>query len=161
MLLLLLRRGSFGIGCAAARSAAAAASASAARGLLQFAGCGGLRLLLGRTLRLLRTWSARLLLLLLLLWTFAVALPLLLAIASRAFVALALALARASAALVLAAHLAGALLVLADLLLHEPPRLLVETDTQLVMTAVRTALPSFGIGLLAAGAEDGFRERHR
>ena len=30
----------------------------------------------------------------------------------------------------------------------------VEADAQLVMTTVGTALPSFGIGLLAAGAED-------
>ena len=29
------------------------------------------------------------------------------------------------------------------------------------MAAVRAALPSFGIGLLAGGAEDAFRERHR
>jgi hypothetical protein len=117
-----------------------------------------LRLLLTRLLR--RTRSARLLLLLLLrLRTFAVALPLLLAIAS--WTLLALTLARTSAAFVLAAHLAGALLVFADLLLHVSPSLLIEPEPQLVMTAVGAALPSLGIGLFAAGAEDGFRERHR
>ncbi len=142
-----------------ARSAATAASASATRRLLQFA-CGGLRLLLRRTLRLLRTGTAatlRLLLallLLLLLWlrlrAFAVALTLLLAIAASAFVALALALARLAGPLLFAAHLAGALLVLADLFLHEASRLLVEPRAQLVVTTVGTALPTFGIGLLAA-----------
>lgn len=155
MLLLLLLRVFRG-----RRSCAAATAPSAfpPRSLLLFAGCGRLRLLLWlrRTLRLLLTrllWtrSALLLLLLLLLRlrTFAVAWPLLLAIASAAFLALALALARTSAALVLAAHLAGALLVFADLLLHEPPRLLIEADAQLVVAAVGAALPAFGIGLFA------------
>lgn len=149
--MLLLRRGAFTR--RRARSTAAAASASATRRLLQFAGCCWLRFLLRRTLllrtRLLRTLPAWLLLLLWLrLRTFSVALPLLLAIASRTL--LPLALARAPAALVpAAARLAGALLVFADLLLHEPPRLLVQADAQLVMTAIGAALPPFGIGLFA------------
>jgi hypothetical protein len=62
---------------------------------------------------------------------------------------------------VLAARFAGALLVLADLFLHEPPRLLIQFQADLVVAAVRATLPSFGIGLFATGAEDGFRERHR
>ena len=64
-------------------------------------------------------------------------------------------------AVVLAARLAGALLVLADFFLHEPPRLLIQFQADLVVAAVRATLPSLGIGLLAAGAKDGFRERHR
>lgn len=76
-------------------------------------------------LRCLRSAATLLLPWLLLLRTFAVALPLL-AIAPRPVVdAIALTLGT-SAALFLAAHLAGSLLVLADLLLHETPRLLVE-----------------------------------
>lgn len=82
-------------------------------------------------LRCLRSAATLLLPWLLLLRTFAVALPLLTiaprpAIAPRPVVdAIALTLGT-SAALFLAAHLAGSLLVLADLLLHETPRLLVE-----------------------------------
>jgi hypothetical protein len=55
---------------------------------------------------------------------------------------------------VLAARLAGALFVLADLFLHEPPRLLIQFQADLVVAAVGAALPSLGIGLLAAGAKD-------
>jgi hypothetical protein len=90
-----------------------------------------------------------------LLRAFPVALPRLLARAP-ALVALALALAGAAGALFLAAHLAGAgfLLVLADLLFHEPACLLVEACAQFVMTTVRAALPPLGIGLFASGAED-------
>jgi hypothetical protein len=62
---------------------------------------------------------------------------------------------------VLAARLARALLVLANFFLHEPPRLLIQFQADLVMPAVGATLPSLGIGLLAAGAKDGFRERHR
>ena len=156
MLLLLLRRRSFDCSAATAGTAASAASPFAARGLLQFAGDRGLRLLLRGT-GLLRTRSAATLLLalwllrlLLLLRAFPVALPRLLARALSPLVALALTLAGAAASLFLAAGLAGALLVLADLLLHEPSRLLVEACAQFVMTTVGAALPPLGIGLFAS-----------
>jgi hypothetical protein len=165
LLLLLLGSRAFRVCGGGARTAAPAPSASAPRCLLQLA-CGRrLRFLLRRarlllrTLWLLRTRSASALLLLLLLRaalllllrTLAVARTLLLplAIASSALVALALTLAGPAATIILASHLAGALLELADLLLHEPPRLLVEAVAQLVVTAVRAALPPFGIGLFA------------
>jgi hypothetical protein len=60
-----------------------------------------------------------------------------------------------------AACLASALLELAELLLHETARLLILARADVVMPAIRAAFPSLGIGFLAAGAEDGFRERHR
>ena len=63
--------------------------------------------------------------------------------------------------LFLAATFSCALLELADLLVHVPRRLPVVLETQLVMAAVRAALPSFRIGLLTGGAKDAFRERHR
>jgi hypothetical protein len=102
----------------------------------------------------LRSALLSLLLLLLLLRTFPVALPLLLAIAALRAIG-------ARAALLFRARLPRPLLVFADLFLHEPPRLLVEPRPQLVMAAVRAALPSLGIGAFTAGAKDGFRERHR
>jgi len=117
--------------------------------------------------RLRRTRSASgLLLTLLLLRTFSVALPLLLAVAARpAFGTLSrtvrtLRTIGPGSALLFAARLAGALFELAHLPFHEPPRLLIEPRLQLVMPAVRAPLPSLGIGLLAAGTEDGLRERH-
>jgi hypothetical protein len=159
-------------------SAAAAATASSAAGsLLQLAHRGALCLLL----RLLGTRRPLLLLLLrrvrtrsaptlrrLLLGTPALA-ALLLAVALRPLrfralrlgtLAVALALGPRSA-VVLAARLAGALLVLADFFLHEPPRLLIQFQADLVVAAVGATLPSLGIGLPATGAKDGFRERHR
>lgn len=157
LLLLLLRSGAFHRSRTTATGAAASATSPfAARCLLQFAGDRGLRLLLGRT-RLLRTLPAAALLLpllllrLLLLRTFSVALLLLAGARSALVAALALPLARpaARAPLFLAAYLAGALLVLPDLLLHEPPRLLVEAEAQFIVTAVRAALPPFGVGLFA------------
>ncbi|HEV7768706.1 MAG TPA: hypothetical protein VGQ76_27180 [Thermoanaerobaculia bacterium] len=98
-----------------------------------------------------RPRSTSRLLLLLLLRTLSVALALL-----RTFRS-------ATATFFVAARLARAcaLLVLADLLLHETARLLVEFRAKLVVTAVGAALPSFGIGSFATGAEDGFREWHR
>jgi len=127
-------------------------------------------------LRNLRAWSAAALWLLLL-WALAVAPPPL-AIALRPVAPLRVgALARgalplrtlpvgtltlgARSAVVLAARLAGALLVLADFFLHEPPRLLIQFRADLVVAAVRATLPSFGIGLFATGAEDRLGERHR
>jgi hypothetical protein len=64
-------------------------------------------------------------------------------------------------AFVLAACLAGALLELADLFLHEAPRLRVLFRAQLIVPAVRATLPSFRIGLPAGGTENAFWERHR
>jgi hypothetical protein len=174
------------LGCAldrsrvASRAASAATAAPAAGGLLQLAH----RALCLLLLRLVGArWSLLLLLLLLRLWAWSTAaLRLLLlwaltltaplrALALRSFagpvaawrlrtLAVALTLGTRST-VVLAARFAGALLVLADFFLHEPPRLLIQFQADLVMAAVRTTLPSFGIGFLATGAEDGFRERHR
>lgn len=120
-------------------TAASAASTFATGSLLQCAADGALCFLLRRIwsrrpfrLRRLRSAAALLLpWLRLLLRTFALALPLLAipprpALVARPVVgAIALTLG-ASAALFLAAHLPGSLLVLADFLLHETPRLLVE-----------------------------------
>jgi hypothetical protein len=102
-------------------------------------------------LLLLLRWARSASRLLLLLRTLPVALPLLL----RTL--------RPSAAFLFAPRLAGAgtLLMLADLLLHESARLLIEFRAELVVTAVGTALPTFGVGPFTTGAEDGFRERHR
>ena len=63
--------------------------------------------------------------------------------------------------IVLAALLPGPLLELLQLALHELARLRVLLRTELVVTAVRTPLPSLGIGFLARGAGYGFRQRHR
>ena len=123
-----------------------------------------LLLLAGRSLRLLRplllglllpfgTRTALLLLLLaalrLLLLPLAIALPL---------AGLPLRLLRP----ILALHLlAGALLEVAHLLVHVPRRLPFLFQAHLVVPAVRAALPSLGIGFLAGGTKDTFRERHR
>lgn len=62
---------------------------------------------------------------------------------------------------VVAAGLPGPLLELADLLFHVAPRLLFVARLDLVAAAVRATFPPFGIRVLATGAENGFRERHR
>jgi hypothetical protein len=98
--------------------------------------------------------------------TFSVALPLAIAAGWTIFAearAGTLRPAGTGAALFLASWFRGSglLFELADLLLHEPPRLLVEFRADLVVTAVGAALPSFGIGSFTAGAKDGLRERHR
>lgn len=123
----------------------------------------GTRLLrLPRSLLLARTIGIALLLLLPRLLT-----PLLLALlglagtgtlsAASALARLLLVLLRAVAA----AGLAGALLVLADLLVHEAHRLPRLLQTHFIMPAVRAAPPSLGIGLFTGGAKNAFRERHR
>lgn len=53
-----------------------------------------------------------------------------------------------------ATDLAGPLLELPDLLLHEAAGLLIVTGTDLVTAAERTALPPFRVRPFAAGAED-------
>jgi hypothetical protein len=65
-----------------------------------------------------------------------------------------------SATLFLAAD-AEPLLVLLYLPLHELARLRVLLRAQLVMPAVGAASPPVGIGFLAVGAENAFRQRHR
>lgn len=77
-------------------------------------------------------------------------------------VALALPLARLLLLLwaLLLGTLSGALLELAHLFVHVPRGLPGLLETQLVMAAVRAALPSFRIGLLTGGAKDTLRERH-
>lgn len=115
-----------------------------------------LRALLLRRPRLLRTLP-----LLLLLGTPAIASAwLLLAVAATRTAALTSAALLACGTLFLA-RLAGALLELTDLLLHEPARLVVLLRAQFVMAAVRAALPAFRVGLPAACTGDGFRQRHR
>lgn len=64
--------------------------------------------------------------------------------AARLFVALAL----------VTTDLAGPLFELADLLLHEAPRLLIMARADLVTAAERTAFPPFGVRPFTAGAED-------
>jgi hypothetical protein len=179
---LLLRRAAFHRRRTCSRAAATASAASATRSLLQFARYTlrlwlRLRLIGTRwSLLLLRKWRTRTASLLLFLRTLTLAAPLL-AVALRSITrwpivsragTLRLRALRigtltigARSAVVLAASLSCALLVLANLLLHEPPRLLIQLRADLVVAAVRAALPSFGIGLLTAGAEDGFREWHR
>lgn len=158
LLCLLLRRLAF----AARPGAAAPASAPAAARRRLLLARRHLCLLGFELLRTLRPRTARrtlrilgalwLLLRTLLLRPFAVAAALLLAIASLA----------ALRTLVATRGLgAGPLLELADLLLHIPPRLLFMAAPELVMPAVRAALPPLGISLFAGGAKDGFRERHR
>jgi hypothetical protein len=56
---------------------------------------------------------------------------------------------------------AGALLEFAHLLVHVTRGVPLLLEAQLVVPAVRAALPSLGIGLLTCGAKDAFRERHR
>jgi hypothetical protein len=152
---LLLRRGAFRHtgACTAASAATPAASRDLplALRLQKLRTLAALRSALGtgRARRLcprraLLAWRT---LLLLLLRTFAVALPLLLAIAPLRTLG-------ARAALFLRPRLPGALLVFADLLLHETTRLLVEFRAQFVVAAIRAALPSLGIGPFTTGAED-------
>jgi len=124
-----------------------------------------LLLLAGLTRRLLRTLLWTLLLLLLRRTGSALAprlvlLPLLLWLPG-ALAALTLPLARLLLAIVATRSLAGALLKLPHLLLHESLRLAGLLQPQLVVPAVRATLPSLGIGLLAGRAEDAFRQRHR
>lgn len=57
--------------------------------------------------------------------------------------------------------LAGALLELAHLALQKTRGLPVLPEAHLVVPAVRTALPAFGVGLFTGVAEDAFRQRHR
>ncbi|MEO8378676.1 MAG: hypothetical protein ABI779_03330 [Acidobacteriota bacterium] len=63
--------------------------------------------------------------------------------------------------LVATACLAGPLLELPDLLLHEAARLRILLGAQLIVSTVRTTLPSFGVGFPAGGTENTFWERHR
>jgi 6-pyruvoyltetrahydropterin/6-carboxytetrahydropterin synthase len=157
--LLLLRSGSVHIrsGFFAAISAAATTATSGPLAL----GLRSRRLLLRRTLLLrrallLRTTTA-------LLWTL------------RAPIASTLALLllllrtrirtgrlRAAAAIVFfRVGLTGALLEILQLLLHVPANGAVLPRPHFVETAVGTALPAFGIGLLAGCAKDAFRQGHR
>ena len=93
----------------------------------------------------------------------------LLLLAALRFLLLALAIALPLVALplrllrpVLALHLlARALLEVAHLLVHVPRRLSLLFQAHLVVPAVRAPLPSLGIGFLAGGTKDAFRERHR
>jgi hypothetical protein len=138
-------------------SAASAAAASPARALLAL----GPRLLLLlllllRRTRLLRRRAARLLLSAL---PLAIALALLLARLLRTFSAAARPfVARRT---LFAWGDAGSLLELAHFLVHVPPGLLFLAVAQLVMPAIRAALPSLGIGAFAGRAKDAFRQRHR
>jgi hypothetical protein len=68
--------------------------------------------------------------------------------------------ATAVATLLILALASRLLLEFLDLTGHELPRLGVLLRAELVVSAVRTALPSLGIGSLAGGAENAFRERH-
>lgn len=63
--------------------------------------------------------------------------------------------------LFLARGLAGPLLELADLFLHVPLRLARVFGAQLVVPAIRAALPSLGIGFLTGRAKNAFWQRHR
>jgi hypothetical protein len=126
--------------------AAPAASAPFARRLIAF---GSRRLLLLRLLRLCRTLRT-----LLLRRALAIALTLrTLSPAARAFLAW--------SALLFPRRHAGALLELAHLLIHVPPRLLFLLAARLVVAAVRATFPSLGIAVFARRTEDAFRQRHR
>lgn len=160
MLLLLLLRTLAGLLWLTGPASAPAPSAPVARA---FAG-RALRLLLLRralllSLRTLRTRTT------LLLWLLRLSALRLLLSRTLAIAALALAVARLLRLLrplVLPSGLpACALLEIAHLLVHVPRRLPLVLQAQLVMAAVWAALPSLGIGLLAGGAQDAFRERHR
>lgn len=154
LLILLLRlRGSL---AGATRTAAAATAPSAARRrcllllavdrrggrLLLFATLGTRRTLLAWLILLLRTLSLTLLLLRTL--SVALLLPLLLALLFASGTAATFAL------LALRGRLAGALLELAHLLLHEAARLRVLLRAELVVTTIRTAFPPFRIRAFAA-----------
>ncbi|HEX2833645.1 MAG TPA: hypothetical protein VHW00_11550 [Thermoanaerobaculia bacterium] len=108
-----------------------------------------------------------LLALFLLLRTAALLLPLLLALLVATLLLAALLLA-AFVALLLpflfataARRLAGALFELAQLLVHEAALLVLVLEARLVVTAIRTAFPTFGIGLLAGSAENTFGQWHQ
>lgn len=116
-----------------------------------------MRLRRSRLLLLLRPAGTRTALLLLLL----LAALLLLLLALAVPLALRIALRRLLLPLVALDLLPGALLEIAHLFLHVPRRLTQLFQAQLVMTAVRTSPPSLGIGFLAGGTKDAFRERHR
>lgn len=58
-------------------------------------------------------------------------------------------------------RLAGPLLELADLLLHEAAGLLVLFRAQLVVPAIGAALPPLGVSLFAGRTGDAFGQRHR
>jgi hypothetical protein len=81
--------------------------------------------------------------------------------ASGTLTALAPRLLAAAATLLLARSFARPLLELADLLVHVAARLVLRLEADLVMPAVRAALPAFRVGLLAGGAGDAFWQRHR
>jgi hypothetical protein len=57
--------------------------------------------------------------------------------------------------------LAETLLEFLNLAVHELPDLDVLPEAGLVMAAVGATPPTLGIGLLAGGAQDAFRQRHR
>lgn len=159
LLLLLLLRSLAGL-LRLTRAAASAAPPAPARCLL-----------LGRWTRLLRLRIARgpLLLLPLLRRAFGTGaarlLLLLFSLLLLRSLALAIALASVAGLLLLRslvlARFPGPLLELAHLLFHVPERLALVFEAQLVVPAVRAALPSFRIGLFTCGAKDAFRERHR
>jgi len=65
------------------------------------------------------------------------------------------------ALLVLLPRLAGALLELADLSVHEFTSLAVLTGPELVVAAIGAAFPTFRIALFARAADDAFWEGHR
>jgi len=136
---------------------AGAATAAAASALLLSAGCGfltdGLRLLLllRALLPLLAALGVRLLSALRAL-PFAlvvsfIALPRPRTLAFALFVAMLL-------------RRAGTLLPLAQFLLHEAALLRLGTRADLVVSAVGTTFPAFGVRFLALRAEDALRERH-
>jgi hypothetical protein len=162
---LLLRCAALGVHRSAGAAAAAASSAAFRLLLLRIERRTLLRrtlLLLRRTGALLLLRRALLLLLLLLLGTFPVAPAWLLALLVASAAAASRLVAIAAAFLFpRAAGLAGALLELADLLLHVAARLGVLPGAQLVVTAVGAALPPLGIGALTAGTQNGFWKRHR
>jgi hypothetical protein len=93
--------------------------------------------------------------------TFSVAPARLLALLLAPTAAAALLFAIAAALLFRARRFAGPLFELADLFLHVAARLRVLLRAQLIVTAVRAALPPFRISALATCTEDGFRQRHR
>lgn len=109
-----------------------------------------LRALLLRRARSLRTLLLSALLLLLLLFLLRLA-------GTSALAALLLAISAFAAA----ARLAGALFELAHFLFQKARGLAVLLEAQLVVPAVRAALPPLGIGFFAGSAEDAFRQRHR
>ena len=165
--------------CAAATATATTAASLAAPGSLLLAGLQ--RLLRARLLPLLLLLGTRLLRLpgCLLLRARPIGIALLLLLLPRLLTSLLLALLRlagtgtlpaasalARLLLVLLGALAaprpaGALFVLADLLVHEAHRLPRLLQAHFVMPAIRAAPPSLGIGLFTGGAKNAFRERHR